>query len=246
MKISICIDALYAGKDIPESLQAIHRLGIQAFEFWGWWDKDLQAIKKTKEQLGLEVSAFCTKFISLVDASKQGEYIDGLQESIAAAKMLNCKRLISQVGDDLGIDRVEQHKNMLAGLKACVPILEKEDITLVIEPLNTTIDHAGYYLYRSEEAFQIIEEVGSEHVKVLYDIYHQQIMEGNLINTISRNITKIGHFHAAGLPGRHELYLGEINYPHIFRAIDSLGYAGFVGFEYFPIEAPDAGIKAFL
>lgn len=122
------------------------------------------------------------------------------------------------------------------------PFLEEAGVTLVVEPLNILVDHPGYYLYSSEEAFQIIDEVGSPNVKVLFDIYHQQIMEGNLISRIQRNINKIGHFHAADNPGRHELYMGEIQYLNVFRAIEETGYRGYIGFEYFPLEEPLSGI----
>jgi hydroxypyruvate isomerase len=88
--------------------------------------------------------------------------------------------------------------------------------------------------------------VGSPKVKVLFDIYHQQITEGHIISRISNNIDKIGHFHAAGNPGRHELYSGELNYKEIFKVIDNLGYKGSIGFVYFPVDVPAAGIKAFV
>jgi hydroxypyruvate isomerase len=246
MNISICVDAVYAGKDFFESLKEIKSLGVNTFEFWCWWDKDLDKVKQAKDDLGLEVSTFCTRFVSLVDASKRKDYIEGLQESIVAAKKLNCKKLISQVGNDLGISRDEQKKSLIDGLRECAPILEKEGITLMIEPLNTRVDHQGYYLAYSEEAFEIVQKVNSPYIKVLFDIYHQQIMEGNLIQRITDNLDKIAHFHAAGNPGRHELFKGEINYPEIFKAIDLLGYSGTVGFEYFPLEDIALGIKPFI
>jgi len=117
---------------------------------------------------------------------------------------------------------------------------------LVLEPLNVYVDHVGYYLYSSQEGFDIVEAVGSKNVKLLFDLYHQQIMEGNLIRNSTNNIYKIGHFHAAGSPGRHELYIGEVNYPEVFKAIDEAGYRGYVGFEYFPVEESTKGIKVFI
>lgn len=246
MKISVCIDAVYNGKNFTESMKEISLLGVKAFEFWSWWDKDLDEIKSGKDKLNLDVAAFCTKLVSLVDASKREEYINGLKESIEAAKFLGCKTLISQTGNDLGIDRRIQKQSLIDGLKVCSPLLEEAGITLVVEPLNLFVDHAGYYLFSSSEGFEIVEAVGSINVKLLYDIYHQQIMEGNLIRNITSNIDKIAHLHAAGNPGRHELYLGEINYPEVFKAIDLTKYNGYVGFEYFPLEDPEKGIRVFL
>lgn len=246
MKISVCIDAVFKGKDFIESMRTISSLGCGAFEFWSWWDKDIRAIKAAKEELGLEVTTFCTKMGSLVDYAERDNYLIGLKESLEVAKNLDCKSLITQTGNDNGSPREIQHKNLVEGLKLCAPILEEAGVTLLVEPLNLYVDHAGYYLYSSLEGFSIIDEVGSPNVKLLYDIYHQQIMEGNLIRNIQSNIEKIGHFHAAGNPGRHELYFGEINYSEVFKAIDSTGYRGHVGFEYFPSENPCNGIKAYL
>lgn len=246
MKISICIDAVFRNKDFAESLENINSIGVKYYEFWSWWDKDLNAIKNANKEFDVNTVAFCTKFANLVDPSRRDEYIAGLKESIEAANLLNCKKLITQVGNDNGYSRKRQHKNIVEGLKACVPMLEEAGITMVVEPLNVYVDHAGYYLYSSLEGFDIIDEVGSPNVKLLFDIYHQQIMEGNIIRNIVNNIDKIGHFHAAGNPGRNELYFGEINYKEIFKAIDQSGYDGFVGFEYFPLEDPLKGIKAFI
>lgn len=246
MKISVCIDAVFSGKDFVKSIEELSSIGVKAFEFWRWWDKDIDRIIEAKNGLNMEVSAFCTRFISLVDPALRSEYIEGLKESIAAAKKLGCKRLISQVGNDTGAPRYEQRKSLIEGLKACAKVLEEENITLVFEPLNTLVDHVGYYLYSSEEAFEIADAVGSPRIKVLYDIYHQQIMEGHLIKRITSNIDKIGHFHAAGNPGRHELHIGEINYNEIFKHIDQMNYDGYVGLEYFPVGDPLEGIKALM
>ena len=122
-------------------------------------------------------------------------------------------------------------------------MLEAAEVTLVIEPLNELIDHAGYYLVHSDEAFQIVDEVASDRVKVVFDIYHQQISEGQLIANITSNIDKIGHFHAAGNPGRNELTSGELHYPSIFQAISETGFTGFVGLEYWPKQDIAAGLK---
>jgi len=240
MKYSICVDAVFEGKDLGESLTCIKQLGFEGFEFWGWWDKDLPALVEKKDALDLEVTACCTKFISLVDPARRSEYIDGLGQSLDAARTLGCTTLISQVGDErTGVPREAQHESLVQGLAACVPLLEKAGVTLVFEPLNTRVDHPGYFLTQSAEAFDIADAVASDHVKVLYDIYHQQIMEGNLIPTITQHMDRIGHFHSAGHPGRHELDRGEIHYPDILKAIDQTTYTGWFGVEYFPTIDPE-------
>lgn len=244
MNYSVCIEALFQGRDVVESMKIVKTVGFRAFEFWTWWDKDVAAINTAKDDLDLEVAAFCTRFVSLVDASQREEYLYGLRESIQVAQRLGCKTLISQVGNELpDVPRPHQHATLINGLKACVPLLAESGVTLVFEPLNTLVDHQGYYLWSSAEAFAIADEVGSPYVKVLYDIYHQQIMEGHLISRIRANIQRIGHFHAAGNPGRHELTSGEIRYPEVFKAITESGYQGFVGLEYFPVHDPVHGLR---
>lgn len=247
MKLSVCMDALYKGRDFRESVNELKAIGYDTIEFWSWWQKDIDVVADAVTEAGVTISAFCTKFTSLVDPSMRSTYLEGLTESIAVAKRLNCTKLISQVGQELeGVSREDQKQSLIEGLRACVSLLEKEGVTLLIEPLNTRVNHQGYFLASSEEAFDIIKQVGSPYVKVLFDIYHQQITEGNVIANIRENIAWIGHFHAAGNPGRHELDNGELNYEQIFRAIDETGFEGHMGLEYFTLEAPQVGLRKLL
>jgi len=122
--------------------------------------------------------------------------------------------------------------------------VEEAGITLVFEPLNTRIDHVGYYLWSLDEAFQIVEEVGSPNVKALIDLYHHYVMDDLDIDKIVANIHKIGHFHMAGFPGRHEpLIDSEVDYATVLGAIRKSGYAGAVGLEYFPVHSAAEGLK---
>lgn len=189
-------------------------------------------------ELGLTIAAFCTTFGSLVDPHARSKFLLDLVESAAVARRLGCRNLITQVGATLpDVSESAQIETMIEGLRQCVPILQRAGVIVLIEPLNT-VDHPGYFLTKSSVAFEICAQVASPHVQVLYDIYHQQVTEGNLIATIARNIQHIGHFHAAGTPGRAELYGGEIDYPTVLRAIADTGFTGHVGLEYFPHEPP--------
>jgi hydroxypyruvate isomerase len=241
---SVCIDAVFGGQTPRDAIESVSRSGISAFEFWGWWDKDLDAIEAARDRFGLRIAACCTRFISLVDPRCRSDYLRGLSESIAVARRLGCPTLISQVGDFCpGVPREQQHASLVDGLREAAPLLEAADVTLTIEPLNELIDHPGYYLVRSDEAFQIVRQVASPRIKVVYDIYHQQISEGNVIRIITDHIDLIGHFHAAGNPGRHELTRGELHYPSIFRAIRETSYQGYVGLEYWPVDDPVRGLQ---
>lgn len=244
LRPSVCIDAVLGGVKIDDALKIVSAAGIGAFEFWGWWDRDLDALIAAQAKQGLSIASCCTKFVSLVDESKREEYLAGLAESIEAAKKIGAKRIVSQVGNSLAdVPRQVQHDTLVTGLKAAAPMLSESGITLVIEPLNELVDHQGYYLVKSDEAFEIIDKVDSPNVKIVFDIYHQQISEGQLIANIKDNIDKIAHFHAAGNPGRHELTCGEINYQAVFDAIRETDYDGYVGLEYWPIKDPLTGLK---
>ena len=129
-----------------------------------------------------------------------------------------------------------------ADMRKAAEIVEKENMNLVIEPLNLLVNHPGYHLSTSEDSFDVIDKIGSDNVKILFDIYHQQITEGNLIQNITENINKIGHFHAAGNPGRNEITKGEIAYRHVFEAIDKLGYDRYIGLEYMTENDPVPGL----
>ena len=238
-KPSVCVDAVFEGVKIEEACKAVSESGIPAIEFWGWWNRDIIALKEAAKRYHLGISACCTKFISLVDPALRRDYLEGLKQTIDIAQQIDTNIIISQVGDYLpGVPRKTQQKSVIEGLKEAALLLENTGITLTIEPLNEKVDHEGYYLVNSKEAFQIVKEVGSKNIKVLFDIYHQQISEGDLIQNILPNIGYIGHFHAAGNPGRNELQKGEINYPEIFKAISSTKFKGYVGLEYWPTSEP--------
>lgn len=244
IKLSACIEMLFSEVGFYDRFEAAKKSGLNAVEFWGWDNKDIGRIKEEVAKNNLTLAACCVsgKDNPLADEfnKKRLVYRDGIEafkeavkESIPVADELGVKTLIVTVGQERNdVTRYEQHTNIVLALKGAAPILENAGITLVVEPLNVLCDHRGYFLDSSYEAFGIAEEVGSPNVKILYDIYHQQITEGNIIPTISKNIDLIGHFHLADIPGRHEPGTGELNYPNIFKVIGSLGYKKFVGMEY--------------
>ena len=136
--------------------------------------------------------------------------------------------------------------NAVEGLREAAPLLEQAGMTAVVEVLNTYVNHAGYFLYYVRDAAEMIDRVGSPNVKILFDIYHVQIMEGNLISQIRSNIDRVGHFHIGDVPGRHEPGTGEINYRNVFKAIYDLGdrYQGYAALEYSPLAPLEENLKA--
>ena len=243
MKYSVCIDAVFQGMDSLEALEKVKAAGFEAFEFWMWPGRDLTALKNKADSLGLTCVAFVGKAAALTDPKECDPWVEGIREAAAAAKQMGVSCLIATTGDDTGAARSFQHRAVVEALKAVVPVLEETKLTLVLEPLNGRVDHVGTYLESSDEGFEILDKVGSENVKLLFDIYHQQITEGDIIRRMKARIKDIGHIHSAGSPGRHELDTGELNYRKIFEVLDEAGYKGHSGIEYFPAADALAGLK---
>jgi hydroxypyruvate isomerase len=169
-----------------------------------------------------------------------GEFQDGVGRAIEYAGALGCKRLNCLAGL-LASDTDRAHLTFVDNLKFAAEKLAAAGIRLLIEPLNTR-DVPGFFLCHSEQALAIMSEVGSDNLFLQYDIYHMQIMEGDLARTIERNLGRIGHLQLADNPGRHEPGTGEIHYPFLFQFIDRLGYDGWIGCEYRPLSSTVTGL----
>jgi hydroxypyruvate isomerase len=217
------------------------KTGLKAVEFWDWFGRDWEALLAKKEEYGLEVTAICSKDRNNLDDPAQREKaVAGLKETIEVAKKFHCPNIIVTAGEKADVDRTAARDSIVAGLKAMAPYAEEAGITLVLEPIS------GGYFRDSAEPFAILDEVGSPNVKLLYDIFHYQIMEGNIVETIRANIDKIGHFHAACVPGRNEITKGELDYRFIFREIEKAGYKGYVGMEYLPVMDKEESVRDFM
>lgn len=245
MRICIPIPCFFGDMDFVEAIYKVKELGFDAAETYNWKNLDLQAVRNACADTGVELLSMCTTEFNMTNPEMRQKWLDGLKESCEAAKAAGVKRLITQVGNDTGEERAKQHESIVEALKAAKPILDDSGVTIMIEPLNTIVNHPGYYLWQASEAFDIIHEVDHPLVKVVYDIYHQQVMEGNIIPNITNNLDCIAHLHSAGHPGRIELQFGENDYKVIFRAVDNAGYKGACGLEYRPTLGSIESLKRF-
>ncbi|MCL2404727.1 MAG: TIM barrel protein [Defluviitaleaceae bacterium] len=235
MKLSICLNSVTRSLSKPEAIHLAKKLGYPAVEFWEGANAPVDEIKQALTETGVSLACMGGSNNLLVDPSTRAQFLDGLSAAIANTKILGTKNLIATTGQALpDISREAQHESIVDGLKEAAKLLEGTGLTLNLEPLNVLVNHKGHYLASSIEAFEIVRKVASPNIKVLFDIYHQQITEGHLIANITANIDLIGHFHVAGNPGRGEPYFGEINYKEVFKAIDATGYKGYAGLEYWP------------
>jgi hydroxypyruvate isomerase len=173
---------------------------------------------------------------------RQAEFREGVSKAIEYAKALGVNQLNCLAGKaPAGADQKTLHSTFVENLRYAAQELKKANIRLLIEPINT-FDIPGFFLNTTKQATHILEEVASDNLFVQYDIYHAQRMEGELANTIEKNLARIGHIQLADNPGRNEPGTGEINYAYLFKFLDRIGYQGWIGCEYKPATSTEAGL----
>ena len=245
LEFSVCIEMFWRDLPMDERIRRVAALGFKAFEFWGWKDKNLDAIRAAKDQTGLAMSVMCIEpNFAMTDRADGKTMVEGVVSSAAVAHSLGCSSLIVVPGNAPANESFEiTRRRMVRAFKRMAQAAEEHGVWLVIEPLNPLVDHKGIWLTTLAQAADIVEEVDSPHVKILCDLYHQQVTEGNLIANLTRYAPWIGHFHAAGVPGRHELVGGELDYRAILAAIKETSYTGYVGLEFSPSIGEEAALQ---
>ncbi len=225
--------SFYTPKTDPETL--LRRAAEIGYDGVEMLDEDLFSVAKG---MGLEITTH-RAHESLERGLNHREYHEGIiQETEAALKLAerwNIPNLICFSGNWDGQSDEESAEITAEGLRRLAPLAEGAGVTLVLELLNSRIDHPDYACDHTSWGVDVLERTGSANIKLLYDIYHMQIMEGDLIRTIQSHHSAFGHIHTAGNPGRHELSSAqEINYPAVFQAIAESGYSGVIGHEFIP------------
>lgn len=248
---TVNVEMFWTDLPFPERLRRVKESGFTHYEFWPWRNKDIDAIARTNAELGLvpvQFSASPKTFSQgITDPARKDEFVEDIRAAVAVAKRLGVKMLCVVAGEETeGLDRDRQTAAVIAAFKAAVPVVEPEGITLILEPLNVLVDHPKQLVVRSEHAAQILQAVGSPHVKMLFDIYHQQISEGNLSGNIRRYKDLIGYFQLADHPGRYQPGTGEIRYAHVLATIWSMGYRGPIGMEMRPSGGEAKALQAML
>ena len=206
--------------------------GLNAIEIFDFEGRDLELLAAEAKKRDMEIISFCQKNGKFWgDPNRLDEFVQGLRDSLDAAKKLGAPNVI--VSDDLyptDLPREEVHAAMVEGLKRLAPIAEEAGVTVIAEPLS------GKFFHDAKEPFDIIREVNSPNVKLLYDIFHFQLIAGNITNTIRENIDLIGHIHGAGAPDRGDMTEGELDYSYILEQLSKTGYDKYFGLEFFTFE----------
>jgi hydroxypyruvate isomerase len=241
---------LYTEVDFLDRFEQAARAGFRAVEFHFPYGHDQGELAARAAGAGVETVLFNLpagdwekgeRGIACIP-SRVSEFRNGVAQAIEYARALGCRRIncLSGIAPH-GIAEALARKTFVSNLRYTAGELERAGILLVIEPLNTR-DVPGNYLRYSGQALALIDEAKVANVKLQYDMYHMQIMEGDLARTIEENLARIGHMQVADVPGRHEPGTGEINYPFLFDWIDRLGYEGWIGCEYAPAGRTAEGL----
>jgi hydroxypyruvate isomerase len=255
-KLSICIEPFFCDMPYRERIRRVAELGFSAYEFW-FHDKrfdgrGLVAESKNFEQIaelnrryGLTTTDFVFNhsdggvIASLIDARDRSKLLDSIENMIGLARGIGCSSLISGGGNTIaGLDRQRALDCMVEGLACLAPVCERNGITLIVEPFNSRVDHPDCFLDDPEACVEVLRQVDSPNIRMLFDIYHMQIMHGNILSFVKKNLGFIGHFHVAGVPGRAEPSPSELDYAFVLQQIDAMGYKGYFGLEYWPSRDP--------
>ena len=180
----------------------------------------------------------------LNDPANHNAIVRNLERSLPAAARAGVPNVIAFFGNRRGMSDAEGIDHCVAALGRVAPVAESEDVTVVVELLNSRVDHPDYQGDRTRFGVEVVKRVASPRIKLLYDIYHMQVMEGNVIQTIRDNHQHIGHYHTAGVPGRHELdRQQELHWPAIARAIAETGFRGYLAHEFIPTRDPMTSLR---
>jgi hydroxypyruvate isomerase len=249
MKYSACIEWLFAeAGDFPARIVAARQAGLDGVEFWKWTTKEIDPIEAALEETGLKLTGFVAEpMVPLTDPARHAEFLEGLKASIDMARRLKAPVLIAQTGDDLaGRSRAEQRDALTACLAKAADVLKGSNVMLAIEPLNTRVDHKGYYLSSTAEGLDIVDDVGRPEVKIVYDIYHSAVMGEEIADVLAGRLDRVAHVHLADAPGRHEPGSGMMDWRRRVDWLVANGYAGMIGLEYMPTNGTVASLDKLL
>lgn len=249
VQLAANLSMMYTDRPFIERFDAAADAGFSAVEFLFPYEVPAEKLAAKIRELELTVAIFNTPsgdwaggergLGSLSD--RVDEFRAGVTRALIYARALGCKRLHLMAGKPTGEQAVAQ-RTLVDNICFAADAVAEDGIDILLEPINTRVDIPGYFYDTTAAAMAVIEEAGRANVKLQYDIYHMQIMEGDLARSIERLLPAIGHIQLADNPGRGEPGTGEINYPWLFQRIDALGYDGYVGCEYKPVGDTNAGL----
>jgi hydroxypyruvate isomerase len=242
LRFAANLTMLFTDRPFLERFQAAARSGFTAVEYMFPYQEDIDGIGRALRELRLTQVLFNLPAGDwaagdrgiAVDPGRRDEFRRGVAQAVDLARRFRCSRLNCLVGKHLAaVAEEEQSRCLIDNLRFAASALAAHSITLLVEPINA-YDIPGFFLSTSAQAMRLLDEVKAPNIRLQYDVYHMQRMEGNLVHTMRRLLDRIGHVQIADAPDRHEPGTGEINFPYVLRQLDALGYSGYVGLEYKP------------
>ena len=229
-----------------EKVECAARAGLQSVElvseYAGWTDADVaRALKRCRSfKMGMDTLIatpdWSKRPVSMVDPAQRDNFLADVRTAITYAKKLEIPQIILMSGNAIaGRSHEEQYRSLVEGARRAGELAAKADVTLIVEPLNSRVDHKGFFLTTCTEGLKLVREVDNPQVRLLFDIYHEQVQQGNVIPTLTEAAPYVAVFHVADSPGRHDPGTGEIKYADVYKAIQKTGFAGYVTMEYLPI-----------
>jgi hydroxypyruvate isomerase len=237
-KLSVMLWTVYPKLPFEQRLEKIAEAGYKNVELVGeyqrWSEDDFRRANRKRQELGIQFDTTAGLKHGVGDPRARDAFLADLKETLPIMEKIECPSIIIMSGDVVpGLSREEQHRSCVEGLKRAADLVEGKNVRLLLENIDPE-ENPKYYLTSVAEGFKIIEEVNHPQVRFLYDFFHEQISEGNLIEKLEKNIDKVGLCHIADVPGRHEPGSGEINYVNIYKKLAQLRYDRYVAMEFIP------------
>jgi hydroxypyruvate isomerase len=244
MKTTLMLEMLKGSIDEEFNLAA--KAGFQSVEsltqYAAWSDADVARVRKLCQSLHLGVDTVLAQQdwkkrpVSIVDPAHRETFLGDIKNAIVYAKKLDIQNVSVTSGlSAAGKSYEQQWASLTEGVKRAADLVAEAKLTLLVEPLNSLVDHAGCFLTTNVDGLKLVKELNLPHVRLLFDLYHEQISRGNIIRTATDAAPFVKVFHVADNPGRNDPGTGEINYPNVYQAIKKTGYTGFIGMEYHPL-----------
>ncbi|MBZ4487764.1 TIM barrel protein [Microbacterium sp. cx-55] len=221
---------------LPARVRAAAEAGFDAVEFWRWEDTDVPALAAAARELDVQIALFATDWsIAVADPAERARFTASVDGAIRAAGLLGARQIVVSLGPDLGLPRESLVDELSAALRVVVPRAHDAGVTLLLEPVNTRVDHPGSALSSTADAREILARVDHPALRLLFDVYHSAAQGEDVAQELRRSRDLIDYVQLADSPGRHEPGTGEIDWMQVAAVVREIGYTGRIGLEFSPL-----------
>ena len=239
--LSAYLNMVFDEGSLEERVDRVADAGYDGVELYGM--EHVERVADRCDDRDLDLVYVSGDKPAYTDPDRTEESVEALEEAIDRVAAVGCLNLNVKSGQTQpDVDPAVQHESVVEVLERAAPAAERAGITLVLEPLNTRVDHPGHFFSTAADGAEAIAAVDSPNVRLLFDVYHEQIMHGDVIRSFREHFDLIGHVHIADNPGRHEPGTGELNYENVLAEIKESGYDGYVGCEFVPTGDPETAL----